>query len=128
MVYLLDTHTFLWFVAGDKKLPSSVKAIIKDITQPCFISVASFWEIAIKTQIGKLTIDISLEELFRFAERNQIEVIPISKRHLIALLDLELLHNDPFDRIIISQNITEETVLITRDKAIRKYKIKQRWA
>ena len=110
MAYLLDTHTFLWFVAGDKKLPSSVKAIIKDITQP--------W----------LTIDISLEELFRFAERNQIEVIPISKRHLIALLDLELLHNDPFDRIIIFQNITEETVLITRDKAIRKYKIKQRWA
>jgi PIN domain nuclease of toxin-antitoxin system len=127
MGYLLDTHTFLWFVAGDRKLPASVKEIIKDVSQPCFISVASFWEIAIKMQIRKLKIDISLEELYRFAERNQIEVIHINERHLIALLGLELIHNDPFDRLIISQAMTEELVIITRDKAIKKYKVKQRW-
>lgn len=128
MAYLLDTHTFLWFVAGDKKLPASLKQIIKDITKPCFISVASFWEIAIKKQIGKLTIEISLDELYRFAERNQIEIIPVKEEHLITLLDLELLHNDPFDRLILSQTLVEGLVLLSRDKAIKKYKVKQRWA
>jgi PIN domain nuclease of toxin-antitoxin system len=128
MAYLLDTHAFLWFVAGDKKLPTSLKQIIKDITKPCFISVASFWEIAIKKQIGKLTIEISLDELYRFAERNQIEIIPVKEEHLITLLDLELLHNDPFDRLILSQTLVEGLVLLSRDKAIKKYKVKQRWA
>jgi PIN domain nuclease of toxin-antitoxin system len=128
MAYLLDTHTFLWFVAGDRKLPISVKEIIKDVSQICFISVASFWEIAIKMQIGKLTIDISLEELYRFAERNQIEIIHINEKHLIAQLGLPLIHNDPFDRLIISQAITEELVILTRDKLIKKYKVKQRWS
>jgi PIN domain nuclease of toxin-antitoxin system len=128
MAYLLDTHTFLWFVAGDKKLPTSLKQIIKDITKPCFISVASFWEIAIKKQIGKLTIEISLDELYRFAERNQIEIIPVKEEHLITLLDLELLHNDPFDRLILSQTLVEGLVLLSRDKAIKKYEVKQRWA
>ena len=80
MAYLLDTHTFLWFVAGDKQLPESVKAKIKDIGELCFLSVASFWEITIKHQIGKLTLDISLEELFEYAERNQIEIMHTNKK------------------------------------------------
>lgn len=48
MAYLLDTHTFLWFVAGDNQLPENVKAKIKDIDKLCFLSVASLWEITIK--------------------------------------------------------------------------------
>ena len=64
MAYLLDTHTFLWFISGDKQLPEPVVKKIEDISQPCFISVASFWEIAIKIQIGKLKLEMSLEELY----------------------------------------------------------------
>jgi len=41
MAYLLDTHTFLWFISGDSQLPASVRDKIKDINQPCFLSVAS---------------------------------------------------------------------------------------
>ncbi len=48
MAYLLDTHAFLWFVSGDSQLPTTVKNKIKDIHQPCFLSVASLWEITIK--------------------------------------------------------------------------------
>lgn len=64
MAALLDTHTFLWFVSGDNQLPEKIKNKILDINEPCYISIASFWEITIKIQIGKLKIDISLEELF----------------------------------------------------------------
>ena len=128
MSFLLDTHTFLWFVAGDKQLPLSIKEKIKDINQPCFLSIASFWEIAIKIQIGKLESGISLEELYRFAERNQIELIQINERHLLKLMTLDFIHNDPFDRLIISQAMSEKLTLISRDKVFKKYKVKPLWA
>jgi PIN domain nuclease of toxin-antitoxin system len=128
MAYLLDTHTFLWFVAGDKQLPESVKAKIKDIGEYCFLSVASLWEITIKHQIGKLTLNISLEELFEYADRNQIEVIQISNEHLLTLSLLPGHHIDPFDRLIVSQALAENLTLITKDKGLKKYKIKQQWA
>jgi PIN domain nuclease of toxin-antitoxin system len=128
MAFLLDTHAFLWFISGDKQLPVSIKNKIKDIKQPCFISVASFWEIAIKIQIGKLILEVGLDELYRFAERNQIELIHINEDHLLTLLTLEGIHSDPFDRIIISQAISEKLILITKDKGLKKYKVKQQWS
>ncbi len=128
MSYILDTHAFLWFVSGDKQLPLTVKSKIMDISQPCFLSIASLWEITIKKQIGKLTLDISLEELFEYADRNQIEIIPITYDHLITLANLPGHHNDPFDRLIVAQTIAEKLTLISRDKGLKKYKIKQQWA
>ncbi|MDN3587202.1 type II toxin-antitoxin system VapC family toxin [Pedobacter aquatilis] len=100
MGFLLDTHTFLWFVAGDTQLPASIKNDISDINQQCFISIVSFWEIAIKKQIGKLELKIEFNELFRFAERNQIEIISINETHLSTLLNLDFINHDPFDRLL----------------------------
>ena len=127
MAFLLDTHAFLWFVSGDKQLPVTVKSKIMDINQSCFLSIASLWEITIKRQIGKLTLDISLDELFEFADRNQIEIIQISYEHLTTLSKLPEHHNDPFDRLIVSQAIAEKLTLISRDRGLKKYKIKQQW-
>lgn len=127
MAFLLDSHTFLWFVAGDKQIPVSVRDKIKDINQSCFLSAASLWEITIKHQIGKLDLDISLAELFDYVDRNQIEIIPITCEHLLTLSDLPNHHNDPFDRLIISQAIAEDLIVITRDKLFKKYKVKQQW-
>ena len=127
MAYLLDTHTFLWFVAGDSQLPISINKKLSDINQSCFLSIASLWEIAIKKQIGKLDLKIGFEELFRFAERNQIEIVSINETHLTTLLNLEFINNDPFDRIIVSQAISENLTLISRDKKLKNYKVKLQW-
>lgn len=127
MAFLLDTHTFLWFVSGDSQLPTSVRDKIKDIHQPCFLSAASLWEITIKKQIGKLILNISLKELFEYADRNQIEIVPINYDHLLVLSKLPNHHGDPFDRLIISQAIAENLTLITRDKGLKKYKAEQQW-
>jgi PIN domain nuclease of toxin-antitoxin system len=127
MAFMLGTHAFLWFVSGDNQLPASVRDKIKDIHQPCFLSAASLWEITIKNQIGKLILNISLEELFNYADRNQIEIIPINYDHLLVLSTLPLHHSDPFDRLIISQAIAENLVLITRDKGFKKYMVEQQW-
>jgi PIN domain nuclease of toxin-antitoxin system len=126
MGFIIDTHTFLWFVAGDQ-LPESVKSKIVDINEPCFLSVASLWEITIKNQIGKLKLGLSLEELFEYADRNKIEIIQISNNHLLTLSQLPMYHNDPFDRIIISQTITENLTILTKDKGFKKYNVKQQW-
>jgi PIN domain nuclease of toxin-antitoxin system len=127
MAFILDTHAFLWFVAGDKQLPESIKSKIIDINESCFLSVASLWEITIKNQIGKLTLGLSLEELFEYADRNRIEIIQISYEHFLTLSKLPIHHNDPFDRIIISQAIAENLTLVSKDKGFKKYKIKQQW-
>ena len=127
MAFLLDTHAFLWFVSGDSKLPATVRDKIKDISQSCFLSSASLWEITIKQQLGKLTLNITLEELFEYADRNQIEIIPITYGHLLTLSKLPNYHGDPFDRLIISQAISENLTLITKDKGLKKYKVKQQW-
>lgn len=127
MSLLLDTHAFLWFVSGDKQLPDSIKTKIIDINVPCFISVASLWEITIKIQLGKLKLHISLNELFDYIERNQIEIVQITYDHLIALSKLPNHHGDPFDRLIVSQAISENFTLISKDKGLKKYKIKQQW-
>ncbi|WP_406823902.1 type II toxin-antitoxin system VapC family toxin [Pedobacter sp. KACC 23697] len=127
MAYLLDTHTFLWLVADDDQLPVSVKKRLSDINVPCFLSIASYWEIAIKKQIGKLDLKIGFEELFRFSERNQIEIVSINETHLTTLLNLEFINNDPFDRIIVSQAVSEDLVLISRDKKLKNYKVKLQW-
>ena len=127
MSILLDTHAYLWFVAGDKQLPQSICDKIIDVNQPCFISIASFWEITIKLQLGKLQSAISLQALFDFADQNQIEIIPINQTHLLTLSNLPHHHGDPFDRLIIAQALSEKLTLVSRDKNFKKYKVKTIW-
>lgn len=119
MAYLLDTHAFLWFVSGDEQLPETSKNIIKIVHESCFLSAVSLWEITIKQQNKKLKLGLSLEELFDFVERNQIELIPINYIHLLQLSRLPAYHNDPFDRLIIAQAISEDLKIISRDSAFK---------
>lgn len=56
MKLLLDTHVFLWFIMGSALLSADTRALIEDEKNRKFISVASLWEIAIKSSIGKLSL------------------------------------------------------------------------
>lgn len=128
MAFLLDTHTFLWFINGDKKLPISIKNKIEDTKIPYFLSVASLWEIAIKLQIKKLQINMSFEDLYKLAKQNDIEILEIGESHLNTFINVDFIHKDPFDRLIISQAISEDLILITKDKGLKNYNVKQQWA
>lgn len=124
MGYLIDTHIFLWFISGDKKLPKGIKQKIENINLPCYISIASFWEITIKKQLGKLDSKLSLKELFQYAENNRIDIIPIAFDHLNHLSKLPNIHSDPFDRLIVSQCISEGLILLSVDDTLSNYKLK----
>jgi PIN domain nuclease of toxin-antitoxin system len=116
MQYLLDTHTLLWFLQDDPQLPKNVSNEITNIDNKCYVSIASLWEIAIKIKLGKLAVKFPFEQFASYLSDNDIEVLPISFDHLVQVLNLDLHHRDPFDRIIISQGLVENLTIVTKDE------------
>ena len=122
MAYLLDTHTFLWFLEGSKRLSKKTKDIIVNPKNKTFISIASIWEMGIKLSLDKLELDLSLEELKQELIRNEIEILPLDFDHIITLSKLEYHHRDPFDRILISQAKSEKLTILSKDSHFKLYK------
>lgn len=123
MNLLLDTHIFLWFITGDKQIPQDIIELIGDIKNKRWISIASIWEIVIKLSLKKLEIIGGFQTIEDFLDNNDVEILPINFNHTKTLLSLPLLHSDPFDRIIISQSISEKLNLISKDKKFIEYGI-----
>ena len=121
MEYLLDTHTFLWFINGDMQLSKKAREAIVDPDAIKYISIASFWEIAIKVNLGKLSLDMPYNDLRQQVTNNGFEILPITFFHTAELISLELHHRDPFDRIIIAQALIERLILISKDGNFEKY-------
>ena len=127
MDYLLDTHTFLWFINGDPDLSSSAKAIIQDKSVIKLISIASLWEISIKISIDKLKLSMPLDALPKAIESNGFGNLVIQFKHLQQLSILHHFHRDPFDRLLISQAITENLTIISADQHFKSYPINVVW-
>lgn len=104
MEYLLDTHAFLWFIAGNSELSEKAKELILNPDNLIFVSLASFWEIAIKLKNGKLEIDIPFNELKNQALINGFKILLISFEDVQGLTVLEMFHRDPFYRLINKLN------------------------
>lgn len=122
MAYLLDTHTFLWYLDGNRSLSKKVREIIDNPQNKSCISIATIWEMGIKISLGKLQLDLSLEELKQELIRNEIEILPLDFDHIIELIDLDYHHRDPFDRILICQAKCEKLKILSKDKNFKFYK------
>lgn len=128
MQILLDTHAFLWWIEDDPQLSDVARATIEDGAHELFFSAASGWEIAIKSQIGKLHIPDNLEQFItEQLYRNNFAVLPIQLSHTLHVHALPLLHRDPFDRILIAQSTIEEMPILTIDSQISQYKVQTIW-
>jgi PIN domain nuclease of toxin-antitoxin system len=127
MELLLDTHALIWFFNGDKQLPEKSVELIKNLDIRCHVSIASIWEIAIKLSLKKLELNESFEEISKNMRLYEIELLPITFEHIQKLLTLEFFHNDPFDRIIISQGLVENLTIVTKDENFPKYSVKTVW-
>ncbi len=123
MRYLIDTHVFLWFVSNAKELSKTAKKTIEDGNNEIFISIASLWEISIKTSLGKLSIKGKYESVIDDLNDNAIQILPINFAHTVEQNRLPFHHRDPFDRIIISQAIVENLNFISIDAAFDNYLI-----
>ena len=128
MRLLLDTSSFLWFVAGSEKLSGKARELMEDFDNELLLSVASLWEMAIKVSIGKLEM---LEGFDRFIpeklEENEIEILHVQLAHLSEMMKLPFHHRDPFDRLIIAQSISENIPVIARDGIFKEYPVEIRW-
>jgi PIN domain nuclease of toxin-antitoxin system len=127
MNFLLDTHTFIWFINGDMSLSDKVIAKIKNVENQCFFSIASIWEIAIKMKLNKLQLKSDFNKITDFCIENEIELLPITFEHLLELNKLDFHHRAPFDRLIIAQGIVEKLTVITKDENFRLYQVKCLW-
>ena len=125
-MYLLDTHTLLWFLNDDPKLPEKTKELI-GISPDTYASIASFWEIAIKNSIGKLEMHDSITRVMELCNEKQIGILPIKAMHLECLKTLPPIHRDPFDRLLICQATAEDMTLISADENISKYDVPVIW-
>lgn len=126
-MYLLDTNALLFFLYDSTKLSKKASDIIYRDNKKIHVSIASFWEIAIKSSIGKLVIKSSISKIAETCEKEQFEILSIKPFHLDNIRQLPQIHGDPFDRLIISQAMTENLVIITKDGTIPQYDIKTIW-
>ena len=125
MRQLLDTHTFIWFVIGSSRINSKVREQIE--SNDNLLSIASLWEIAIKSSIGKLDLELSIEQLVEEQIiANGIELLNITTEHIAVVADLPH-HRDPFDRLIIAQAMAEQISIVGIDKIFDSYSIQRLW-
>jgi len=115
---LLDTNIVLW-LAQDNPRADSIKPMLLIEENKVFISVVSWWEIAIKIKNGKLKTNIN--ELYAFAQKYDFSELPLTGDCLKAYLDLPNIHKDPFDHILLAQALTFPMRFITSDSLLADY-------
>jgi len=126
--YLVDTHAFLWFIFDDSRLSNEANRALSDVNAVPILSLVSLWEIAIKVPLGKLELGMSYEVfLDQFVESRSIDLLDLQIAHLKHLPQLPFLHRDPFDRLLISQAITEGLPILTADKQFAHYPVEVFW-
>ncbi len=120
MRLLLDTHVLLWWLADDPSLVDKAKSAIADPGSAVFVSAASAWEVAIKQALGKLDAPSDLEQQI---EVNRFEPLSVTISHAYSAGTLPRHHDDPFDRMLVAQAITERLTIVTRDPRLSPYGI-----
>jgi len=125
-MYLLDTHTLLWYLRDSDELSPTARRTI-DNADEVFVSIASFWEIAIKQSLGKIRFDASMQELAALCREHDIQILDIRPVALERIRTLPDMHRDPFDRLLVAQALEKDLVIVTRDRIIPQYKVKTIW-
>lgn len=128
MQLLLDTHAFLWWLAGDLQLSVAARKAIGNEENTVFVSAASAWEITTKHRLGKLPRAGALAADVAGTILDQSFVsLPISVRHGQAAGALPGPHRDPFDRMLIAQAMIETLTLVTNEQIFDSYRVARLW-
>jgi PIN domain nuclease of toxin-antitoxin system len=127
MPYLLDTHSLIWFFEGSPKLPDAIRAIIADPENDIFLSIASLWEMAIKINLGKLTLAQPLEKVIERLPEESIFLLDITPKQVLQVMTLPLHHRDPFDRMLVAQALSLDFTLVSNEEVFDGYGVKRVW-
>ena len=128
MRILLDTVTFLWTVTDAIELSDTAREVFSDPDNEVFLSVVSSWEIAIKNCIGRLPLPESPAKFIPTQrKRHEIESLTLDEEATLYLNRLPVLHEDPFDRMLVCQAIVQHLVILTPDDLINQYPVRTLW-
>lgn len=129
MSYLLDTCTFLWIIQGNRdELSTQALEVYRDSENEIFLSAVSSWEIVIKHNLGKLTLSGNpTRRLPKEIKNTGCQSLPIYHRHALEVNNIQDIHSDPFDRILVAQTKVEEFSIITPDEKIFDYEVPVIW-
>jgi PIN domain nuclease of toxin-antitoxin system len=128
MKLLIDTQAIIWFAENNTQLSKTARTLMEDDANSCFVSMASFWEMSIKINLGKLTINgLTLAEFIDEVDDSDFQTLAIERSHLLENTVLPLHHRDPFDRLIIAQAIEEGMPIVSSDVAFDAYAITRIW-
>lgn len=124
--YLLDTNVILRGFYTPERLSHSIRSRLKNGER--FLSVLSYWEIVLKSMIGKL--DVGDPRVFwaEALDRLAATPVPLRPEHVAAIYSLDPIHQDPFDRALIAQAKAEALILVTMDKHVRRYGVQSLYA
>jgi PIN domain nuclease of toxin-antitoxin system len=125
---LLDTHVFLWWVSDAPDLTAAARLAISNADNECYLSLASCWEMAIKSSLGKLSLAKPVDRFVSEQLRaNNFALLNIELRHAAKVEKLPFHHRDPFDRLLIAQAIMEKLIIVAADRAFSDYGVKLLW-
>jgi PIN domain nuclease of toxin-antitoxin system len=125
---LLDTHSFLWWLAGSRRLSRRAREAVADPSATVFVSAASAWEIATKFRLGKLPGAAAIVEDLAGAIASQaFTPLPVTVGHAQRAGALAGDHRDPFDRMLIAQAQSENVQLVTNEKLFDAYGVRRLW-
>lgn len=125
MRILLDTHALLWALSAPHRLPATLAAAIRDPDNAVYVSAASVWEIALKTELGKLR--AAVDEIVTEAKAVGFDELAITHAHAKRVGSLRAHHRDPFARMLVAQALEEGLTIATRDPAFEPYKVATLW-
>ena len=124
MKVLLDTHIFLWYISGDRRLPEGLLGTIRDMRNEVYLSVVSLWEAIVKYQLGKLPLPEPPESYFPLQrERHRFFSLALDEASVSHLSKLPPLHRDPFDRMLVCQAMEHGLTIATVDDLVAAYPV-----
>ena len=127
MKLLLDTHAFLWFVAGDERLTGRARRAMQAKDAILLLSVVSVWEMAIKAGLGRLKLPATAAQYIGAKIHAGLQLLPLDWSHAASVETLPFHHRDPFDRALIAQAQAEKLSIVTSDSVFRRYDIPVVW-
>jgi PIN domain nuclease of toxin-antitoxin system len=126
---ILDTQAFLYSINCPDKISIKALKYLDNTNYELYLSIASIWEMGIKSSIKKLKFEVSLKEIIQTSiNETGLRILPIKPEHIYYIETLKFHHKDPFDRIILAQSILEEMPIVSNDGVFDNYnKVKRIW-
>ena len=127
MTYLLDTLTLLWFLRSPSSLPQQIRELIEAEGSTLAISLATPWEISIKTCVGRLDAEDVLDDFESILIQGQFNLVTPTVSQVIGSGRMPHYHRDPFDRLLAAQSLDLGWTLLSKDKVFDAYGVRRLW-